>query len=175
MLTWAAAESVCIPEGPAKEPGLRTVQERLGQITQGIVLALLAPSPLPRLHKLAVVLVDLALLDQPAEQSPPPLVAALQARITAALAQLRPGATALTCAAQRSLPSELNCGLAGLLRPGGPPSAFAHELCKELAGVPAAAALERGAVPAAVGRVKAKLRTFAEHHARTDVLAVSAM
>ena len=40
--------------------------------------------------------------------------------------------------------------------------------------MPAAVATEHGALQAATGRVKAKLRSFAEHHMRAEVL-VTAM
>ena len=67
------------------------MRAQLQHVAKGIVLTLLAPSPLPRLHKLASVLVLLALVDPPTKQGPPPLVALLEYHLQQVVSQLKPG------------------------------------------------------------------------------------
>ena len=70
------------------------MHQHLGQVARGIVLALLAPSPLPRLQKLASVLVSLARVDGSLHKGTPPVVTRLQAALSSALAQLKQGGCA---------------------------------------------------------------------------------
>lgn len=95
-LTCLAAVLAAATGSECYAPALGALVLARGQVlVAGLVGSLLAPSPLPRVHKVSAVLLDLASLCQSAAAAPP-VQPALQLRswLTAAVASLPPGVVA---------------------------------------------------------------------------------